>query len=190
MQKSKVQIFCNGLITGLWSHLLSFAELHNRFTELDKFIQTCGNEPHSMCKGTGKTHKLYLNTSLMGQTVNLNTELIYILKQWEPVVRKGSAHSGGVLPVCKQCNKTISLPIRSESPALRKQRWAAFQWPLKTHNFVTEPERGAEWRKLSKHTSQAQPLNLSCWEQEALFLCRGLGRIQHRVFRVRNTNKV
>lgn len=76
VQKCKVQILCNGLITGLLSHLLSFAKLNNRFTELDKFIQTCGNEPHSTCSHTGKTHKLFLNTSLMGQTVNLNTEHI------------------------------------------------------------------------------------------------------------------
>jgi hypothetical protein len=69
-----------------------------------------------MCKGTGKTHKLYLNTSLMGQTVNLNTELLYILKYWgEPAV-KGEMPIQEDFPLfVNSSNKTKPLAIRRRS---------------------------------------------------------------------------
>lgn len=81
-----------------------------------------------MCYGTGKTHKLYLNTSLMGQTVNLNTELIYILNWWGGLWKERDVPIQGSFSLfVNSGNKTISLAIRSQFSTLGKQRWVAFQ---------------------------------------------------------------
>lgn len=91
-----------------------------------------------MCEGTGKTHKLYLNTSLMGQTVNLNTELIYILKYGGRLQEEGKCPFRGRFPLfVNSGNKTTVL-------AIRRRSWlpevAAVQRPLEIHNFHNVPQ--------------------------------------------------